>query len=360
MKPLPRWIVARMKGLPPSTNPSSGFTFVEILVSSVILLLLLGMVAQLTQNTTATSTNSRKRMDADGQARMIFDRMANDFAGMVKRTDVDYIFAKQIGNDSLFFYSEAPAYFNTSGTAATGYAAKSTVALVGYRINSNLQLERLGKGLTWDGATVGVNPGSAVFLTYTSGTATPDPHSAIIGNWPSIGTASLNFTDGADADYHVLADQAYRLEISFILNDGSISAKPVSNPSSTTNNLTATAPPTASCDSTQNYAPGSRWYDNTNGKGYVCMSAFNGAAVWSPIGIQDIMAIIVGIGLLDRDSRKIVIDTSFMVAALPDTSGTNQISKTWSGSSYLTQSGIPKAAAAHIRFYQRTFYFNNK
>ena len=71
-------------------------------------------------------------MDADSQARQLLDRMAVDFAQMVKRSDVDYYlksswFASgsppapsgvtgvrtllQPGNDTIAFYSTVPGYY---------------------------------------------------------------------------------------------------------------------------------------------------------------------------------------------------------------------------------------------------------
>src|SRR5437879_1770459 len=92
---------------------AAGFTLVEMLVSTAVLVLLILVVTQLVNSTALTATGSRKHTDADGQARMIFDRMANDFGRMVIRKDVDYLFTKQAGNDGMVFYSEAPAYFGT-------------------------------------------------------------------------------------------------------------------------------------------------------------------------------------------------------------------------------------------------------
>lgn len=336
-----------------------GFTLMEVMVSCGIIVLLIVIISQVTHNTSITTGNIAKRMDADSEARIIFERMSTDIAKMVKRSDVDYIFAKQKGNDCLFFYSEAPAYFSTSGSSAVSTQKKSTLALVGYRINASLQLERLGKGLTWDGAADGENPGGAMFFVYSTGQATPDMGSTIAGAWSSIGTAQSHYSDGTDDNFHVIADQAYRLEINFILKDGSIAAKPITNPAGVTNNLGAGGPPTVFDDCT-NYVPGSRWYDDVNGKGYYCVSAEKNVAVWRPIGIQDIIAINIAIAILDRGSRKIVTDNSQMVAALPEAVNNESILKTWCASHYLTESGIPQAAASQIRIYQRTFYLNDK
>ncbi|XHR27154.1 MAG: type II secretion system protein J [Chthoniobacteraceae bacterium] len=341
-----------MKGKLSSAESAKGFTLVEVLVSIAIFILLITMVSQLTNDATTTTANSGKRLDAESQARMIFDRMANDFARMVKRTDVDYLFAKQTANDALFFYSEAPAYFDGTASGA------GTVALIGYRINSSLQLERLGKGLSWAGAAGTGTRGSPVFFVYPDNQAVPDSSSTIAGNWSSIGTSSRNYADGADTDYHVLANQAYRLEISFVLSDGTISTKPILDPTTARNNLSAASAPTLSSDQAQGYAPGSRWYDTASGRGYYCVSAAKGAAVWNPVGIKDITGIIVGIAILDRNSLKIVSDTSKMVSALPDAVDGEPISRIWNDSDYLTQSGIPKAAAGQLRVYQRIFYLN--
>ena len=123
-----------------------GFTLIEILVATAVLVLLVALVAQLTNNTATLITGSTKPMDADSQARTIFDRLSNDFAKMPRRVDMDCIFSNQITggtpNDAMFFYSEAPAYFDGG---ASDFTDRNTTALIGYRINAAWQLERLGK-----------------------------------------------------------------------------------------------------------------------------------------------------------------------------------------------------------------------
>jgi len=355
---------------------TSGFTILELLVSMAVFALLAVLIAQLTISATSVTTGGTKRLDADSQARMIFDRMANDFAKMVKRPDADSIFAKQAGNDAMFFYSEAPAYAASSLNATT----KNTVALVGYRINTNSSkypagypvLERLGEKLAWDGTTSNdasatkdnTEPGGMVFFSYPAGSATPDPASTLEGNWAkTIGTAASQYTDGKDQDYHVLSDTVYRMEISFLLTDGTVSTTPVTNPSTTTNNLAASADPTVNTDRSAGYSVGSRWLNTTTGRGYICTNATAGAAVWNPIGVQDVSAVTVAIALLDNTSRKIVASYDNMASALPDASGATPIAKTWGSGNYgsgnyLTDSGIPPAAVSQLRIYQRTFSLN--
>ena len=363
----------------PAPFSRGGFTILELLVSMIVLVLLVMVVAQLTDATARSVKTSGQHMDAESQMRVVFDRMANDFAKMVRRKDADCLFYKKAtagtvaGNDAMFFYSEAPAYYDfTSTTRLT----KSNVALIGYRINTGNTaypntpvLERLGMGLTWDGAVSGTANGAPVFLTTPTGSATPDPASTLVGNWggnatSTLGTLSGGYSDGVDVgSYHVLGDLVYRMEIQFLLTDGTLSLIPVTNPSATTNNLSAGAPPTVS-NGTPTYAPGSRWFDTAAGRGYICTSAVSGAATWNPIGVQDVSAIVVTLAVLDSNSRKIIPSTSVLSGApLADAASGIPVAKTWmdavNGSTFAADSGIPQAAAKQVRIYQRTFSLNN-
>ncbi len=211
----------------------------------------------------------------------------------------------------MYFFSEAAKYFDTS----VSDAAKSSLALVGYRINSSFQLERLSRGLTWDGQVApSPSPGSIVFLT-PSGSSTPLGASTIAGNWATaVGTAP-SYSDGAGSDYHVVGDQVYRLEISFLQTDGTIST-----------------------------------------------------SVTSYKGLQNVSAVIVALGMLDTTSRRVVAPSgqipaatgNQMVTALPDSANGSAPLQTWRGSAYLTASGIPQIAASQLRIYERTFYLGGK
>jgi len=287
---------------PPSDVRRLGlaFTLLEMLVSVTILTLLIATVSQVSNSTMVVTNNSSRRMQADSQARLIFDCMANDFAHILKRKDVDYYFNKQTGNDAAFFFSEAPGFY-TSGSASS----QSGITLVGYRINSSYQLERLGKGLSWTSNASSGTPNSIKYLTYSGGSASPDASSTLAGCWAStVAPAS------SDPDYHVLGDQVYRFEFMFLLKDGTLSNTP--------------------------------W-----------MTSLNHTSIQ---GLQDVAAIVVAIGILDSSSRRLVSDFSPMVGALPDAADGTPIDQTWGKSSYLTSSGIPKIAAAQMRIYQRYFF----
>ena len=84
-----------------------------------VLAVLLLALAQMFNVTGESIKNNGGHLDVDSQARMIFDRLAGDFAAMPKRNDVDYAFLSQPGNDRFFFYSEAPAILSSGGRLAS-------------------------------------------------------------------------------------------------------------------------------------------------------------------------------------------------------------------------------------------------
>ena len=288
---------------------SSAFTLIELVLAVGVLAMLVILISYLMSGATLAINQSGKRMDSDSQVRIVFDRMANDLSAIVRRQDVDYIFAKQNGNDTMYFFSEAAKYFDTS----VSDSAKSSLALVGYRINSSFQLERLSRGLTWDGQ-VGPSPapGSIVFLT-PSGSSTPLSGSTIAGNWAAAVGAGPGYSNGTGADYHVIGDQVYRLELSFLPTNGTPST-----------------------------------------------------SVTSYSGLQGVSAIIVALGMLDNNSRLLAAPNGQitstvgtpMVNALPDAVNGVAPLQTWKASPYLTTSGISPAAASQLRIYERTFFFS--
>src|SRR6266498_4586344 len=107
--------------LPLQRRGIAGFTLAELLVSVGVLVLLVLLFTQLLNSAATITTLGHKQMDADSQARQLLDRMAIDFAQMVKRSDVDYYVKSsataplrnvlQPGNDQIAFYSTVPGYY---------------------------------------------------------------------------------------------------------------------------------------------------------------------------------------------------------------------------------------------------------
>src|SRR5437016_2172943 len=161
---------------------SNGFTIVELLVSVAVLVVLVLLVSRLFSSAATVTTSGNKRMNADAQLRPLFDRMAVDFSQMIKRSDVDYYLKSsanaQAGNDQMAFYSAVAGYYPSSGS-------QSPISVVGYRINSISKLERMSKGLVWNGVSVTDTP--VVFLPLT-----------ISATWPAATNAST------DPDYELI------------------------------------------------------------------------------------------------------------------------------------------------------------
>jgi hypothetical protein len=171
-----------------------------MVVAVSVLALLAAFMGQMLNSSSALVATNDKHMDADAQARGVLDRMAVDFGQLVKRADVSYYLKDsstltQTGNDQIAFYSQVPGYSSGTPTPAT----PSPVSLVAYRVNStSMGLERLGKGLIWNGATGSNNP--VVFLPLT-----------IANTWPQATNMA------ADANYEPIASGVFRFEYYYLL-----------------------------------------------------------------------------------------------------------------------------------------------
>jgi len=313
-------------------HPCRGFTLIEVMVATVILVLIFVLILQIVNGASRVATMGQKILDADNQARMVFDRMAFDFEAMLKRPDADAIFSKSApgGNDAIFFYSEAPASMDPSSSGAL--QMQGAVALVGYRVNTAnhpFQLERLGKGLTWDGAAGSAPPGGPVYLNYPNGISSPPALATTLpGNWPGT-FGQPPYTTGTDADYQVISDQVYRMDFCFLMSTGSFFTP---------------APLTS----------GSTWR--------------------STQGFKDVAAVVVTIAILDGHSRQMLPASQFntimqnAVTALPpsNTAATPGnaagIALQWmsvaNSGGGLGTGGPSAAIAGQIRVYQRYFYLN--
>src|SRR5881296_4665403 len=162
-----------------------GFTLTELLVSIVVLIIITLMLTQLMTTSSAITRTAHKHIDTDTQARVVFDRMALDFAQMLKRSDVDYYLKQKagynghgnghgwghtrttdLGSDQIAFFSQVPGY------NSTGSSFQSPISLVAYRVNQDdanastdpayLKLQRMGKALLWNGVFNGTST-NAIF-----------------------------------------------------------------------------------------------------------------------------------------------------------------------------------------------------
>ncbi len=329
---------------PPWNARRRAFTLIEVLVAMTVLALLVALIAQMTSGVTSVVNRGQGHVETDEQARALLDRMAIDFAAIVKRPDVDYylkgrpVELNQAGNDQIAFYSEVPGYFPASTPPSTGATSPSPVSLVAYRVNSDtMRMERLSKGLAWNGASTATSL-SMAFLPVPL--ASPVPVSSPVPS-PTPATTSPLFPVAADPtaqdpDYEELGPQVFRFEYYYVLKgQGSTSAPPV---------LSLTP-----------------WYVNPP----VNHTSVN--------GLQDVAGIGVVIAVIDSKSRALVtkdqlltlagqMDDATVPAANP-TGGSatpfaiaGDIEQKWLAK--VNASSLPKPAIAAIRIYTRCFYLN--
>jgi prepilin-type N-terminal cleavage/methylation domain-containing protein len=281
-----------------------GFTLVELMLTTVILTLLVLFVTSLLNSAATITTLGNKRMDADAQARQLLDRMAIDFAQMVKRDDLDFfgkgtVAPRSVGgtmsgtpavNDQIAFYSAVPGYYPAAGS-------QSPVSLVGYRINAaggitaSNKMQRLGIGLVWNGVSTDT---PVVFLPLT-----------ISGNW-AFATSST--TSDPNARYELIGPQVFRFEYCYLRTDGTRTITP-------------------------------------------------------PASTSGIAAIIVDIAMIDPKSNVLISNAQLTTLAgqLVDYSAgmtPGQLLATWQSNLDANPSSLPRPAVSAIRLYERQFYLS--
>ncbi len=283
-------------------NGSAAFTLAELVLSVGVLVLLVLLTTQLLNSAATIMTLGHRQMNADSAARELFDRMAIDFAQMVKRSDVDYylkssttasdctLCTRQRGNDQIAFYSTVPGW-----SALTG-AQQSPVSIVGYRIHVSAdtfsnRLERLGEGLIWNGAT-------------SDRRGDGRPASVNFG-------APLNpWANATNTPFDVISPDVFRFEYYYVLKNGDLSSTP--------------------------------WY-----------------TISSVRGMQDVSAIIVDIAVLDPKSRVLLTDSDItgLAEELADYGGQVPGGLLAGWRTVLdTNRTLPRPALSSVRLYERCFH----
>jgi hypothetical protein len=317
----------------------SAFTLVEMVVSISVLTLLVLLCTRLLNSASTIATTGNKHMDTDNQARPVLDRMAEDFSQIVKRADVDY-FLKQPGNeqtgpnpnigknDQIAFYSQVEGYYPTN--------SQSHLSLVAYRLNSDPgvttaslnRLERLGKGLIWNG-DVGSNTPivfAPIPIASPSSLPTPTAPPSPTPAWPQAGNMAVD----PDGHYEVVGPEIFRFEYFYQLRLGNLWDKP--------------------------------WDDTKD----------NDLDHNTVSGLRDVGAIVVVIATIDPKSRVLVSDTQlsnlagqlvdYTVYKSPGNSGKvgPQLTATWQDAVNKNTLNLPPTVLSGIHMYERYFYLNGK
>jgi prepilin-type N-terminal cleavage/methylation domain-containing protein len=360
-------------------RPERAFTLVEVLVSIAVLTLVVLGVAGLMNSASSLTVMGGKHISTDTQARVVLDRMAVDFARMLKRSDVDYYLKTdnpanypghsyghsqghgqggQSSNDQIAFFTQVPGYYPAG--------AQSPISLVAYRVNSNTsttytspnynKLQRMAIGLLWNGYSNGNyhNQGYTCPIFFLPSSywvgdpAQPNtPGAGYYINQPWAWPNAIATAD--DPAYETIGPGVFRFEYYYLLKNGHISQNPFIN------NADPTAP----------------HYRDVN-------------------GLNDVEAIAVSIAVIDSRNRALLTDQNILdlAAKMADFNTINQhpppihtyaqandVEIQWNcvatngaaGNCNLgtvtfpdpTITAMPQAAVSGIRVYTRYFDLNN-
>jgi hypothetical protein len=240
----------------PRRRKVAAFTLAELLVSIFVVVLVVFMFTQLMTSASAINRDEHKRIDTDTQARVVLDRMALDFAQMIKRTDVDYYVKQRIykghGNghgcgqgrnndqssDQIAFYSHVPGYYPSGYTVGQ----QSPISLVAYRVSESNsgqdtarygRLERMAKGLGWNALNSNPNQNAPSPIIFATGQIDSScggnscPCNGTTGPWAGPwSTAICNDNNSRDSDYEVIGPNVFRFEYYYILKNGRVTDWP--------------------------------------------------------------------------------------------------------------------------------------
>jgi hypothetical protein len=348
--------------LPLLRRGGQAFTLAELLVSVGVLVLLVLLGTQLLNSAASITTLGHKQMGADAQARQLLDRMAIDFAQMIKRSDVDYYLKSsatgtgvrnllQPGNDKIAFYSTVPGYYPSSGSL-------SPMSLVSYRVNAQHKLERMGKGLLWNASTPtsGATPPAVVFMPIPLASPipvgelpNPAPNPLPTPAWPNVDNLSVSPTP--DPDTEVVGSQIFRFEYYYLLKGQTDPA------TGTTYNPILTDIP---------------W--DTRILSCCSSAASTLCCHTAPEGLQDVAAIVVDIAIIDPKSKALLDTVDPTGAKLRRLNGadgsppllvdfaagmtTGQLLAQWRTALDANTAGLPPPAISGIRVYERYLYLS--
>lgn len=156
-----------------------------------VFLLMAVLLVQMSDNTMQLTNHSQRRIGADGNALLAMDRISDDLATAVVRSDLRWRVQKQNGNDRFAFFASARAY--TPGRK---------VSKVGYEIADSM-LKRGIEAVSWENA----GPNSLTFI-------------------PADSAGSSDYLEIDESNFELLDPNIFRLEISFLNAGGEFVSDP--------------------------------------------------------------------------------------------------------------------------------------
>ena len=355
-----------------SRGYSAGFTLAELVVSVGVLVLLVFLATQLLKSAATVTTLGHKQMDADSQTRQLLDRMAIDFAQMVKRSDVDYYVKSsatppptgvrnllQPGNDKIAFYSTVPGYYPSTGS-------QSPLSLVAYRVNPQHKLERMGKGLVWNAVSTADTP--VVFMPIPVASPIPiaelpypSPFPLPAPAWTSVWDFTASPTP--EPSVEVVGPQVFRFEYYYLIKG---QTDPI-NPGTTYSPISSDVPwdtRICSCPSPTPIAT-----PTPTGTPIATPTPPSLCCHVAPKGMQDVAAVVVVIAVIDPQSKVLV--TNAQLARLNGADGSppvlvdyaagmtpGQLLAQWRAALDANTAGLVPQAISGIRVYERYLYLS--
>ena len=266
------------------------FSLVEVLVAMAVFLFMAVMVASITGGVSRIAGQSQRRMSVDGSVRQSLSRISADFSRAIIRSDLPFRIEKKSGNDSLIFLA-----------AAEGYSSGRGITMLGYQV-ANESLQRGAEATTWTS-----NGSSALSFTSVANAAT-----------------SKSYLSIDSANYEILESDIFRMEIAFLMGDGSIK---------------------------------STVGTNAGGTSYIASFASTARTVSS----DAIRAVIVTVAAVDSRARALMTPSEYSQLAdkFSDATPGSDPLTTWKG--YLTNSAVVLSQPVRegIRIYQRYIYIDN-
>jgi len=271
-------------------NSSGGFTLIELMVAMAVFAMMAVLLVVMVDGTSRVTGQSHRRISGDAGARQTLDRISADVARAIMRDDLPFRVDKTVGNDGISFLANVDGYTEGRGMSVISYNG------------SNGTLQRGVDATSWtDGSEA---------MDFTSVTNA---------------AANAGYLERPGMDYEIIAQDVFRLEIAFLMGDGTIKAN-IGSPTNAT-------------------------------PGVASLASSSGTPASNTI-----KAIIIGIASIDERSRE-ALGTAGVTAlqgAFPDAGVNQDLIATWEGyssnSSYATNT---PAVRQSVRVYQRYIPINN-
>jgi|GEM_PF-2805497 len=274
-------------------NPSGGFTLIELMVAMAVFVMMALLLVGLTEGTMRVTGQSQRRISADAGARQVLDRISADVARAIVRVDLPFRVDKTAGNDGISFLANVD-----------GYTAGRGMSVISYN-GSNGTLQRGVDATSWTNGSDEID-----VMEFTS---------------VATAAATAGYLEVPGTNYELIAKDVFRLEIAFLMGDGTIKAD------------IGTAA------------------NGTSRVGSLASSSGTPAS-------DTIKAVIIGIASIDERARE-ALGTAGVAAlqgAFPDVSaGQKDLIETWDGYALDSRVADSPLVRESIRVYQRYIPISN-